>query len=115
MHEVNSFSIASSEDFIANNKDDSSEGGNSRVLQIFPYPNSDNFYSTVIRKQCERYCGQQMSCLGCTLNCTFKDTRSCQWEAVTSCKNDDESKSLIGIGITQKPGKKNNQKITKNV
>ena len=47
-----------------------------------------------------------MNCWGCTLHCSSKDSRLCQWRAVTRCKNNDESQTLIDVTATQNPGHK---------
>ena len=45
-----------------------------------------------------------MNCWGCTLHCSSKDSRLCQWRAVTRCKNNDESQTLIDVTATLNPG-----------
>ena len=84
--------------------DNSCNTNNTSILKIFPYPNLDNSSSIGKREHCERYCGLQKNCWGCTLNCNSRDAKSCEWRAVSSCYNDDEREEEEAVEGTRKPG-----------
>ena len=71
------------------------------VLKKFLLNSRGTSDAIVSRNECENYCSTQRNCWGCSVNCN----KTCQWNALTGCRDQRPWKGLIKGDITQKTGK----------
>ena len=74
---------------------------NDSVLKSFPYPSNGMLNKTNAQTECEKYCGKNNQCQGCTLQCHT----TCQWRAHTSCHQNKKIENTFIEELTLKPSK----------
>ena len=87
-------------DFVRSNNRENCAVTANNTMRIFEFPSEYITDEESAMQLCERYCLTKEYCWGCSKNCST----SCQWIAVSSCKQREEMNFFDERAITQKPG-----------